>query len=297
MKIYDCFTFFNELDLLEIRLETLYRHIDYFVLVEMNKTHAGNEKPFYFEKNKKKFTKYLNKIIHIKITNPPKINPIYNSKNPIAQIIYKNEIFRKITQASGSARWRLEIFQRNQIKRALQNCNDDDIIMVSDVDEIPNPKKFLEMKKKLKENVLRVGFEQDLYFYYLNGSTNVKWLGTKTCYYKTLKEKFKNSPQKIRINRKFILFWDKDKDIYRIKNGGWHFSWIGGTQKIKDKLNSYAHIEDSTFKFNNKKIINLINEGNFFKQNIKIKYKNTLCNLPKTIKDNKNKYKNLIKKK
>ncbi len=67
MKIYDCFTFFNELDLLEIRLEELYPYVDYFVLVEANKTFSGKEKRFYFEKNKEKFEKWLNKIIYIKI--------------------------------------------------------------------------------------------------------------------------------------------------------------------------------------------------------------------------------------
>ena len=72
MGIYDCFIFFNELDLLEIRLSELYNYVDYFVIVEANKTFKGKSKPFYFEENKQKYKKYLDKIIHVKVYDMPK---------------------------------------------------------------------------------------------------------------------------------------------------------------------------------------------------------------------------------
>ena len=70
-KIYDCFNFFNELDILEIRLNVLYEHVDYFVIVESSITHSGEEKPFYFEENKERYSKFLDKIIHYKVYDTP----------------------------------------------------------------------------------------------------------------------------------------------------------------------------------------------------------------------------------
>ena len=297
MKIFDCFTFFNEFEILEIRLATLNDFVDYFVLVEMDKTHSGEKKPFYFEENKLKYSKYLDKIIYIKITDSPNVNPLFTQKGKLAEKVYKNEIFRKITQAFGMARWKLERFQREQIKRALTNAKDEDIIMISDLDEIPNPKKFNEMKTKLKEGTKRVGFEHNHYLYYLNGLTNINWLGTKVCYFKTLKEEFEYSPQKIRIKRNYHIFWDKDRDIFRINDGGWHFSWVGGAEKVQKKLKSYAHIEEAAKYSSNIVGINkLLNRGRFMTHNVKVTYLPTLKDLPSIVNDKQKEWSYLIKK-
>jgi beta-1,4-mannosyl-glycoprotein beta-1,4-N-acetylglucosaminyltransferase len=71
MKIYDCFTFYNELDLLELRLQELYDHVDHFVLVEANRTFQNNSKPFYFGENQHRFARYMDKIIHIQVNDMP----------------------------------------------------------------------------------------------------------------------------------------------------------------------------------------------------------------------------------
>ena len=90
-KIYDGFLFFNELDLLDLRLNTLNDVVDYFVLVESSITHQGESKPFIFEENKQKYQKFLEKIIHIKVTNTPEdfSNLPNQSDNPIYSQIYE----------------------------------------------------------------------------------------------------------------------------------------------------------------------------------------------------------------
>ena len=114
--IYDCFTFFNELDLLEIRLNVLNDVVDKFVLVEATTTFSGTPKPLYFNENKKRFDKFASKIIHVIINDTP-IQP----KTIIGEY------------------WSWEFFQRNAIVRGLVNCKETDTILISDLDEIPNP--------------------------------------------------------------------------------------------------------------------------------------------------------------
>ena len=119
--IYDCFTFFNELDLLEIRLNTLNDYVDYFVLVEATKTFTGKDKPLYYNENKERFKQFENKIIHIIVDTYP------DSTNP----------------------WVLENHQRNSIANGFANCKDNDIILISDLDEIPRPELIDKYKKQL----------------------------------------------------------------------------------------------------------------------------------------------------
>lgn len=134
--IYDCFSFYNELDLLEIRLNTLDSVVDKFVLVEATKTHNGQEKPLYYQENVKRFAPFHGKIIHIIVDSFPEIE----------------------------SAWTLENYQRNQIIRGLQGARDDDIVLLSDLDEIPNPE--LVNKYSLKPG--RYVFRQITYCYYLN---------------------------------------------------------------------------------------------------------------------------------
>ncbi len=103
-KIVDCFLFFNELELLTVRLEELYDHVDYFVLVEAAETFRGNPKPYIFEENKARFQKYLSKIIHVKVEDR---KPHYGV-------------------------WEREGFHRNCIRRGLAFCKKNDIILMSD---------------------------------------------------------------------------------------------------------------------------------------------------------------------
>ena len=144
--VYDCFNFFNEFDLLEIRLNELDEVVDYFVLCEANLTLLGNPKPMYYEENKERFKKFKDKIIYL----PMKVN--------------KGSYIRT---GKGS--------QKSFVKNGITNCNDDDIIIYSDIDEIPMRNKIEECIKQLKNNNL-VCFAGYNIMYYLNG---VKYMNNK----------------------------------------------------------------------------------------------------------------------
>ncbi len=222
-KIYDCFTFFNELDLLEIRLKELYNTVDYFVIVENPLTYSGNPKPLYFLENKHKFSKYSDKIIHI-------ISP-------------------KIQQAENA--WIREFAQRNAILLGLKKARRKDIIIISDLDEIisasiiPQLKKiFTEKNKKKRRSNKYVKMEQKHYRYYLNRLYEDSWKRAMATTYNKVKER---TPQRLRENH-----YD---DWLVIKNGGWHFSFLGNLEKIYYKIESYAHQECNNEKFKNSNYI------------------------------------------
>lgn len=231
MKIFDCFTFFNELDLLDLRLNYLNNDVDYFVLVESNKTHSGQDKPYYYEENKARFDKFNKKIIHIK-------------KEFV--LISDNPSF-----------WVLENEQRNGIIDGLLNSNDDDIILISDIDEIPNKDIFQRYKTKYYPEP--ISLIQKNHYYYFN-CKSVKpddWYGSVVVSKKRL-----NTPQEIRDNRM----------VYnRMKNGGWHFSYLGGVKNIVHKIVSFAHGEFNKPQFVNiDKLEKAIEQGeDIFDRNLK----------------------------
>lgn len=139
IMIYDCFPFFNELDVLEIRLNVLYDTVDYFVITEADKTHTGRHKEYIFEQNKDRFAKFLDKIIYIKVDDFPDLE---NSE----------------TSSDGN-KWLYENYQRDAIMRGLKDCKPDDVIIISDCDEIPNPEAVKKYKKGICSLMqLRFGF-------------------------------------------------------------------------------------------------------------------------------------------
>lgn len=233
--IYDCFPFFNELDILEIRLNTLYETVDYFVITEANKTHTGSEKEYIFEQNKERFTKFLNKIIYIKIDDFPDLE---SSK----------------TSSDGN-KWLYENYQRDAIMRGLKECKQDDIIIISDCDEIPNP----EAIKKYKDGIcslmqLRFGFNYNSLYITIPFCKSAK-----ICKYKELinpkkkiKEKDKKYCQYSRYGLPTYLRFVKGK---KIKNGGWHFSYIGNIENIKYKMNSIVEQQVNTINKNTDKLL------------------------------------------
>ncbi|CUH94497.1 hypothetical protein P22_0563 [Propionispora sp. 2/2-37] len=239
MKVYDCFTFFNEFELLELRINLLNNVVDYFVLVEANKTHKNETKKFNFEKNKNRFMEYLNKIIYIKVDDMPAFDP-------------NNE-------------WKLENYQRNCIVRGLQNIDPDDIVFISDIDEIPDPNVLVLLNNnkscvtfktrgrfqldliqvlKFPESMLRyhgmklldktpLALEQTLFYYFVNCRSKGSWNGTVITKAKNL-----STPQKLRNRR--------DK-FPRIRNSGWHFSYLGGVDKILLKMNSIVESKTNAY--------------------------------------------------
>jgi len=288
MKIYDCFIFFNELNLLELRFKILDKVVDYFVIVEAIKTKSGEEKELFFEKNKKRFKKWNKKIIHVVVRNMP---------NP-GKITTNN--FMKIDSKLGLGRWKLEGYQTNQIKRGLKNAKDEDIIIVSDVDEIPNPEKFELMKEKLKKEKL-IGFRQRMYYYYLNGFKFYGWPGTKACTFKSFKKNFKSKAYRVRRMRNLKLRLDSlfGKKIFFIDEGGWHFSYLLKPKEILLKMKHLCGQEDVKKKTHSlREIRERINKGEdlYGRREENIKYVSIDKAFPKEIYENKKKYKKYIKK-
>lgn len=250
--IYDCFPFFNELDILEIRLNTLYDIVDYFVITEANMTHTGKSKDYVFEQNKDRFSKFLDRIIYIKVDDFPSLE---SSK----------------TSDDGN-KWMYENFQRDAIMRGLEKCNSDDVIIISDCDEIPNPKAIRNYKNGVCSLLqLRFGFNYNSL--YINSTFSKS---PKICKYKDLinpKKGIKEKDKKYCLHSKYglptYLRFVRGK---RIKNGGWHFSYIGNLQNIKYKMDSIVEQQVNTMSKNTEESIkqkiknnqDVLNRGDIF---------------------------------
>lgn len=208
--LIDAFTFYNELDMLEYRLTLLYDVVDYFIIVEATKTHSGSNKILYYNENIERFNKFKNKIIHIIVDD---------------------------LSSEPNTNWSNEKYQRNCISKGFNNLNDDDLIIISDVDEIPDPNVLKLLI--VNEPFHLVTFKMDLYYYNLNHYVS-KWYGAKCISYRFYKEY--NSCDEIR----FIKFGNFVKC-------GWHLSYFGNSDFIKNKIKHFAHQE-----FNNENILNSI---------------------------------------
>lgn len=268
--IYDCFAFFNELDVLDIRLNTLDSVVDKFVLVEAAYTYQNQPKPLYFNENKERFKKFEHKIIHIILNDKPaRCEP-----------------------------WDLENFQRNAEMRGLTQAQPDDTIIISDLDEIPRPEKITTYHSHPGFKV----FEQRTFYYYLNNIGHKKpsflkrlflkeepydyWRGSTMVHFKDL-----TSPQACRNNR------DNKKNPHTlIKDGGWHFSFMGGLDRILYKINSFAHTEFNKDEYKDPEKIKFYmkNGIDLFTKEKKYKIVEIDDTFPSYIQKNKEKFKDLI---
>jgi beta-1,4-mannosyl-glycoprotein beta-1,4-N-acetylglucosaminyltransferase len=258
MKIYDCFQFFNELDLLEIRLELLYNHVDYFVISETDKTHANQPKELIFEKNKELFKKYSDKIIHVKESLPEDIlNPIKKTTNSVYDNQYNKIIDIFISEdengLKGAPTFARDYMQREFIKLGLIDCDDNDIIMVSDLDEIPNPNVVDRIRN---EKLINHCVMMDCHNFYINNIAHTNWYGNYTTYYETTKINSLTHLRNERVN------------MEKLFESGWHLSFVGGPERVKTKIQSYSHQEfnNSFFLGNIENSINL-NKDLFLRTN------------------------------
>jgi hypothetical protein len=234
MKIVDCFIFYNELDMLKFRLEYLYDTVDHFVLVEMYKTHSGNLKPYYFNDNKDKFAKYLDKIVHVMVDTDyvPVVQP--KLKFGLKKPKLKPNIQR-------------EMYHRNYIRSGLDKLvlNDNDIVIISDLDEIPDRNTLKELKNTGLDGIYSLS--QDMYYYNLNCKLQEKWSHSKIIQW--INVKYSTSIQLIRAGT----------FPYLNRPGGWHFSYFGNVDFIKNKLNNFCHAgEDEIERVTKGDILNAI---------------------------------------
>jgi beta-1,4-mannosyl-glycoprotein beta-1,4-N-acetylglucosaminyltransferase len=226
--------YWDEDTLLDLRLNILNEHVDHFVIVEGNKTWQNNPKKLKFDINK--FKKFKKKIIYIKVTDLPA------GKNP----------------------WLRENFQRNCIERGLKKSKDEDLIIVSDLDEIPNPQAI----KSFNKNKRYAVFKQNHFFYKINlqSQKNPFWFGSRICV-----KKFLKSPQWLReLKFKKRSFWRLDKIRLNniLENGGWHFCNLKSPKQLLYKYQNLCETNDQ-FVFKEK-----IHKKHLDEKEIKNKIKN-----------------------
>ena len=213
MAIYDCFQYFNEDHIVDLRLNILNQYVDYFVISESTKTHQGKEKKINFNLNN--FSKFKGKIKFVVSEYKEKIN------------------FEKHTGGESP----IEQFQRNSLLEGIKDAHPEDLIILSDSDEIPDLRKI----KDIKKNKKFIAFSQKMFMYKLNlhNVEESNWIGSKIT-----KKKNIVTMQKLR-NLKFkdYPFWRLDKINQQIIQGGWHFSFLQTPKDILKKIESFSHGE------------------------------------------------------
>ena len=230
MKIFDCFMFFDEEMLLDVRLNELNKFVDKFIVTESTYTHSGKPKKLLFDI--KKYSKFKNKIKYIIVDQQPEgiVDILDNERGDKTNSKYIQNAIKR------------ENFQRNCLIKGLSKAEKNDFILISDLDEIPNLKKI--DLNKIKNKL--VFFKQKNFYYKFNlYIDNLEWYGSKGCKFKNLE-----SPQWLRnIKGKKYSFLrldtlfskNKYQNIKLIEDGGWHFSYLKDAKGIEEKLKSYLH--------------------------------------------------------
>jgi Glycosyltransferase family 17 len=206
MKIYDCFTFYNELDLLELRLRETYDEVDVFVIAEATRTFQGREKPLYLKDNWDRFSLWHDKIRRIEITD------LAESGDP----------------------WANEAASREHLKAGLHDAEDLDLVVLSDVDEILRPATLRAMRTG---NRAVYGTRMPLFYFrlnYLQTHPTQWWAGASAVRFKLL-----NDMEQLRRMRNQIGIAENTV----IMHAGWHFGWLGDDVRAREKIESFAHSE------------------------------------------------------
>lgn len=219
IKVYDVFYFFNELDLLEIRLNVLDDFVDRFVLVEGAYTFGGVPKASHYKNNIERFAKWNHKIDYYWIEN-------FEEDEELLQLA---KTHRNV--GDGQAHWVREFYFKECAKKALGNLSDSDVVFISDVDEIWNPMQLRSLTDFSVAPVLRP--IQLSYYYFLNNRSNehrIGWTGTVVCQYRTIASTCVNDLRSRDIT--------KAREIFE---GGWHFTYMGGAEGVRKKLREQNH--------------------------------------------------------
>lgn len=228
MKIIDACPFFNEIELLKMRLELLYDHVDGFCICESNLTHPGDPKPYHFEERQAEFARWMDKITYLKFQ--PDITGLDFS--------HKDQSFNPESPA-----WQMERAQRNAIGQFCVQFNDDDVFIVSDLDELANPE-VIDAIRAGVINVEKARLEMQMHYYYLNckgiGSENKHW-----------HQGFLATVGAIKQTPGGLSHLRVHEPMPVIHNGGWHFSYLGGAERVSQKINAAAHSETNRPEINN----------------------------------------------
>ena len=214
-KIYDCFTFYNELDLLEFRLQELYDHVDHFVIVEANRTFQNNTKPMYFRENQARFTQYMDKIIHVQVEDMPE----------------------------NTDAWGRERHQRDAIAKGIMGADANDIVIVSDLDEIIRPDTVDKMRNDTDNSIW--GLRMPLFYFKFNYMLTTTD-STYTTWAMACRKGLLTSAEDLRRNRftlnSFALDYNHN-GVRMMEHAGWQFSYLGDTEFARSKIQSFSHVD------------------------------------------------------
>ena len=231
--IYDCIPFFNELDILKLRLHVMAPYVDKFVIEESSVTFSGEPKPMTFAENREMFAEFADKILYVAVENSPMDVTTHERDK----------------------------FQKNQLIRAMGDCRPEDIVIFSDVDEIPNPEALMEVIAHFDASKI-YHFAQRMFYCFLNmeevsgnllsitgefpGVSPRQWLGTKVCSFGSLPKEGIVYLREVSVHAPCSV---------RVADGGWHFGYMGGygerdvAKRIGDKVKAAAHQEYNTSRY------------------------------------------------
>ena len=252
--IYDCIPFFNELDILKLRMQIMAPYVDKFVLEESTVTFSGEPKEMVFAKHRSMFAEFEDKIIYVAVDNSP---------------------------MSGVTTHERDKFQKNQLIRGMSDCKPGDIVIFSDVDEIPNPKVLTEIIREFDQTKI-YHFAQRMFYCFLNmeevsgnllsitgefrGVEHKQWLGTKVC-------SFGNLPEEGIVFLREVS--PDDPRSVRVADGGWHFGYMGGDgerdvkKRIGVKVRAAAHQEYNSARYLNEAVDRLLCGEDIFDRDAK----------------------------
>jgi beta-1,4-mannosyl-glycoprotein beta-1,4-N-acetylglucosaminyltransferase len=282
MRVVDAFIFYNELEVLDIRLNVLNDVVDYFVLVESTVTHTGKHKRLYYQENKHLFDRFNHKIVHHVVDDTP------NSFEEAREMFMKekDETKRNVlmhtltsTNTAFETQWMREFYQHENVRLGMAKIglSDDDLCFNSDLDEIWNPDREYPVEDW---NVVKL--KQHVYMGFLNVKSSEEWYGTYYTKYKNIKNASSNHLDTVSKTTHDFL-----------DNGGWHFTYQGGEDRIKTKLESYGHQE-----YNNDQVKSMVQRR--LDAGMDVLGRPFSCvideeSLPMYLKQNRNKYEHLFK--
>ena len=236
--VIDAFYFFNEIELLEARLNILDEHVDYFLLLESKQTYMGQNKPLIFKENPKLFEKFKNKIVYFEIPTAPIDRASAaailhgHDQNQLQKLVASRSLIDKNVPPGDSA-WITEFYQKESMIDALSQFPLNSLIFISDLDEIWNPEAFF----RLKTSSILV-FKQIPLIYYMNCKSDESWRNWTGTILVELETLVKNGVNASRTHNRL------KRNV--VVNGGWHFSYQGGKSKVLEKLEAVPQEEFNT---------------------------------------------------
>ncbi len=241
--VYDCIPFFNELDILKLRMQILSPYVDFFVIEEASVTFSGEPKRMIFAENRRLFAEFEDKIRYVAVTDSP---------------------------MEGVTTHERDKYQKNQLIRGLSGCRPEDIIIFSDVDEIPRPETLMDVIGGFEAGKI-YHLAQRMFYCFLNMEEisgnllsitgefpNVEkrqWLGTKIC-------SFGDIPREGIVYLREVS--PMDARSVRVSEGGWHFGYMGGNgerdvaKRIGEKVQAAAHSEYNSKRYLNEAVDRLL---------------------------------------